>query len=177
VAVGRQAPPISQSSPAARRARPGINLDAVFGGSRRRNRRAATRQSSAESRKSGCNNRQGTFAVALSRVIEIGEQAVAAVAASLAGNGTVVRGQLIACRFYEASQRELKRLPMQDTKRAALIAASDRCERIAAASINPTALLDELRQAVAVLTDDHLSEPAPIKGRPVLRLIEGGLST
>jgi hypothetical protein len=66
---------------------------------------------------------------------------------------------------------------MHDTKRAALIAASDRCERIAAASINPTALLDELRKAVAVLTDDHLSEPVPIKGRPVLRLIEGGLST
>jgi hypothetical protein len=116
-------------------------------------------------------------ALALSRVIEIGEQAVAAVAASLAGNGTVVRGQLIACRFYEALQRELKRLPIHDTKRAALMAASDRCERIAAASINPTALLDELRKAVAVLTDDHLSEPVPIKGRPVLRLIEGGLST
>jgi hypothetical protein len=48
--------------------------------------------------------------------------------------------------------------------------------RIAAASINPTALLDELRKAVAVLTDDHLSEPAPTKARPVLRLIEGGLS-
>jgi hypothetical protein len=32
----------------------------------------------------------GTFALALSRVIEIGEQAVAAVAASLAGNGTVL---------------------------------------------------------------------------------------
>jgi hypothetical protein len=114
--------------------------------------------------------------LALSRVIEIGEQAVAAVAASLAGNGTVVRGQLIAFRFYEALQRELKRLPMHDTKRAALMAASDRCERIGAASINPT-LLDELRKAVAVLTDDQLSEPAPIKGRPVLRLIEGGLST
>jgi len=66
---------------------------------------------------------------------------------------------------------------MHDTKRAALIAASDRCERIAAASINPTALLDELRKAVAVLTDDHLSQPVPIKRRPVLRLIEGGLST
>ncbi len=115
--------------------------------------------------------------MALSRVIEIGEQAVAAVAASLAGNGTVVRGQLIACRFYEALQRELKRLPMHDSKRAALIAASDRCERIAAASINPTALLDELRSAVALLTDEHLSEPAPVRGRPVLRLIEGGLST
>jgi hypothetical protein len=115
--------------------------------------------------------------LAISRVIEIGEQAVAAVAASLAGNGAVVRGQLIACRFYEALQRELKRLPIHDTKRAALMAASDRCERIAAASINPTALLDELRKAVAVLSEDHLSQPAPIKGRPVLRLIEGGFST
>jgi hypothetical protein len=119
----------------------------------------------------------GTFALALSRVTDIGEQMVAAVAASLARGGPVLKGQLIACRFHEALQRELKRLPMHDTKRAALIAASDRCERIAAASINPTALLDELRKAVAVLTDDHLSEPAPRKGGPVLRLIEGGLST
>jgi hypothetical protein len=53
----------------------------------------------------------------------------------------------------------------------------DRLQRIAAASINPTALLDELRKAVAVLTDDNLSQPAPTKRRPVLRLIEGGLST
>jgi hypothetical protein len=67
--------------------------------------------------------------------------------------------------------------PAHDTERAALIAASDRCESIATASINPTALLDELREAVAVLSDDDLSEPAPIKRRPVLRLIEGGLST
>jgi hypothetical protein len=118
----------------------------------------------------------GTFALALSRVTEIGEQAVAAVAASLAGNGTVVRGQLIACRFYEAMQRELKQLPIDATKRAALIAASDRCERIAAARINPAVLLDELRQALAVLTDESPSKPPTIKGRPVLRLIEGGLS-
>jgi hypothetical protein len=111
----------------------------------------------------------------LSRVTEIGEQAVAAIAASLAGGGPVVQAQLIASRFYEA--RELQQLPMHDPKRAALKAASDRCERIAAASINSAALLDELRKAVAVLTDDHLSEPAPIKGRPVLRVIEGGLST
>jgi hypothetical protein len=57
-----------------------------------------------------------------------------------------------------------------------MIAASDRCERIATAKINPTALLDELRKALAVLTSEHPSEPPPIKGRPVLRLIEGGLS-
>ena len=118
----------------------------------------------------------GTFALALSRVTEIGEQAVAAVAASLARGGPVVKGQLIASRFYEAMQRELKQLPMCDPKRAALTAASNRCERIAAAKINPTVLLDELRKALAVLTDEHPSQPPRIKGRPVLRLIEGGLS-
>ena len=114
--------------------------------------------------------------MALSQVTEIGEQAVAAVAASLARGGPVVKGQLIASRFYEAMQRELKQLPMHDPKRAALMAASNRCERIAAAKINPVVLLDELRKALAVLTDEHPSEPPPIKGRPVLRLIEGGLS-
>jgi hypothetical protein len=118
----------------------------------------------------------GTFALALSRVTEIGEQAVAAVAASLARGGPVIKGQLIASRFYEAMQRELKQLPMHDPKRGALIAARDRCDRIAAAKINSAVLLDELRKALAVLTDEHPTEPPPIKGRPVLRLIQGGLS-
>jgi hypothetical protein len=117
----------------------------------------------------------GTFALALYRVTEIGEQAVAAVAASLARGGPVVKGQLIASRFYEAMRRELKQLPMHDPKRAALIAGTGRCERIGAAEINPTVLLGELRKALAVLTDEYPSEP-PTKGRPVLRLIEGGLS-
>jgi hypothetical protein len=114
--------------------------------------------------------------LALSRVTEIGEQAVAAIAASLARGGPVVKGQLIASRFYEAMQRELKQLPMHDPTRAALIAASSRGERIAAAKIDPTVLLDELRKALTVLTNEYRSEPPPIKGRPVLRLIEGGLS-
>jgi hypothetical protein len=113
--------------------------------------------------------------VALSRLKELGEEAVVALAASLARGGPVVKGQLIASRFYEAMQRELKQLPMHDPKRAALIAASDGCERIAAARINPSDLLDELRRALAVLSDDHPSEPPP-RGRPVLRVIEGGLS-
>jgi hypothetical protein len=114
--------------------------------------------------------------VALSQLKELGEQAVAAIAASLARGGPVVRGQLIASRFYEAMQRELNQLPMHDTQRAALIAASDRCERIAAATINPSALLDELRRALAVLTDERPSEPPP-RGRPVLRLIEVAFQT
>jgi len=72
-------------------------------------------------------------------------------------------------------QRELKQLPMHDPKRAALMAASDRCERIAAATINPGALLDELRKAIAVLRADADASTPPTRARPVLRLIEGGL--
>jgi hypothetical protein len=115
--------------------------------------------------------------VALSQLKELGEQAIVAIAGSLACGGPVVRGQLIASRFYEALRHELKQSPMHDTKRAALMAASDRCERIAAASINPNAMLDELRKAIAVLAaDTHPSVSPPTKARPVLRLIVGGLS-
>ena len=115
--------------------------------------------------------------MALSQLKELGEQAVVAVAASLARGGPVVRGQLIASSFYEALRHELKRSPMHDTKRAALMAASDRCERIAAASINPGAMLEELRNAIAVLQpNEHATVPAPTRARPVLRVIEGGLS-
>ena len=120
----------------------------------------------------------GTFALALSWVTEIGEQVVAAVAASLACGGPVIKGQLIASRFYEAMQRELKRLPMHDSKRAALTAVRDRCGRIAAANINPSALLDELRNAIAVLeADTRPSVSPPTRARPILRLIQGGLSS
>jgi hypothetical protein len=118
----------------------------------------------------------GRFALALSRVTEIGEQAAAAVAASLARGGPGVKGQLIASRFYEAMQRELRQVPMHDPKRAALIAASDQCQRIAAARINPSALLDELRKAIAVLRADTDASAPPTRARPVLWLIEGGLS-
>jgi hypothetical protein len=115
--------------------------------------------------------------LALARVTEIGEQAIAAIAASLAGGGPVVRAQLLASRFFEAMQRELRQLPIQDPKRAALIAASHRCERIAATSINPTALLEELRMAIAVLqAHENPSVLPPPRRRPVLRVIEGGLS-
>jgi hypothetical protein len=115
--------------------------------------------------------------VALSQLRELGEQAIVALAASLARGGPVLRGQLIAARFYEALRRELKHSPIEDAKRAALIAASDRCERIAAATTNPSAMLDELRKAIAVLqADEHPSVPPPPRTRPVLRVIEGGLS-
>jgi hypothetical protein len=124
-----------------------------------------------------CRRERREISVALSQLKELGEQAIVAVAASLARGGPVVRGQLIASRFYEALRHELKQSPIHDTKRAALIAASDRCERIAAASINPNAMLDELRKAIAVLqADEQPSVPPRPRTRPVLRLIQGGLS-
>ena len=116
--------------------------------------------------------------MALSQLRELGEQAVAAVAASLVDGGAVLKAQLIASRFYEALRHELEESPMDDAQRAALTVASDRCERIAAASINPKALLDEFRKAIAVLEDDiHPLVSPPTKARPVLRVIEGGLSS
>jgi hypothetical protein len=121
-------------------------------------RHGPTRQSSTESHTA---EGRTEICVGLAQLREIGEQAVTAVAASLARGGPVIKGQLIASRFYEAMQHELKRLHAHDPKRAALIAASERCERIATAKINPNALLDELRIALAVLTDGH-PEPAGI---------------
>jgi hypothetical protein len=129
-----------------------------------------------ESRNSGMKKGSRKICLSLSRVTEIGEQAVAAISASLAGGGTVLKGQLIACRFYEAMQRELRQLPALDPKRSALIAASERCERIAAATINPTALLDELRKAIAGLRADADTSAPPPRARPVLRLIEGSIA-
>jgi hypothetical protein len=122
--------------------------------------------------------RRENLRVALSQLKELGEQAIVAVAASLVDGGAILKAQLIASRFYEALRHELEESSSRDdAKRAALIAASDRCERVAAPSINPTALLDELRKALAVLEDDtHPLMSPPTKARPVLRVIEGGLS-
>ena len=70
--------------------------------------------------------------MALSQLKELGEQAIVAVAASLVDGGAVLKAQLIASRFYEALRHELEESSSRDdAKRAALIAASDRCERIA----------------------------------------------
>ena len=109
--------------------------------------------------------------MALSQLKELGEQAIVAVAASIVDGGAVLKAQLIVSRFYEAVRDELEQSSTDDAKRAALIAASDRCERVAAAGINPSAMLDELRKTIAVLADEHPSAPPPPRGRPVLRLI------
>jgi hypothetical protein len=113
--------------------------------------------------------------VAPSELIDMGQQAIEVVAAKVAEGAPLVRCQLLASDFYEAWKREL-RVSMDDfDKRALLIAARVHCCRMRTAAISPGRMLEELTSAVHVLRSQHLLRP-PSKPRPVLRVIEGGLS-
>ena len=114
--------------------------------------------------------------MASSKLIELGQQSVAAVASSVARGAPLVRCQLLASEFYEALKDELRETPDADvTTRDTLLAASIQCLRAATATISPDRLLDELKSAVAALQCDGLVPP-PVSRRPMLRVIEGGLS-
>jgi hypothetical protein len=62
-------------------------------------------------------------------------------------------------------------------KRDELIAAAVQCHRAARASISPEKMLAELRDAVAALDANQppMISQAP-RSRPILRVIQGGLS-
>ena len=111
-----------------------------------------------------------------SELIEIGQQALAAVATSVDKGEPLVRCQLLASEFYEALRRELLQGSQDEyATRKKLIMAANQCYYVATASISPDAMLGELRGAVTALeSDSPMSEPATV--RPVLRVIEGGLS-
>jgi hypothetical protein len=107
-------------------------------------------------------------------LIELGRQVFAAVAAEVARGEPLVKCQLRASQFYEALQRELRQsLPMDDAERATLVAAANRCERVA--GVGPSALLTELGNVLCVLEAPQAAAP-PRRSAPILRVIEGGLS-
>jgi hypothetical protein len=110
------------------------------------------------------------------RLVDLGRQVFVAVAAGVSQGEPLVKCQLRASQFYEALKRELRQtLPMDDAERATLIAAANQCERVAVAGICPGAMLTELENALSVL---EAPQPAPPRrSRPVLRVIEGGLSS
>jgi hypothetical protein len=112
--------------------------------------------------------------LALSRLQEDGEEALVAVARSVAKGEPLVRCQLLASIFYEELRRQLRQCPRMDNpERAILVTAADYCGRAAITRTTPTDLLRELRNAVSALS----GRPALTTGqRPVLRVIEGGLS-
>jgi hypothetical protein len=114
--------------------------------------------------------------VVLSELIELGQQAVSAVTRSIARGDPLVQCQLLASNFYEALRHELRGTPHTDVaKRSTLIAAANRCHRVASASIRPGAILVELKSAIATLQSGG-PIPPPTSFRPMLRVIEGGLS-
>jgi hypothetical protein len=111
-----------------------------------------------------------------SELIELGQRALAAVAASVARGAPLVKCQLLASEFYEVLRQELREAAQSDVdKRSLLLAAANQCDLTANASIRPSAMLDELRSAIAILQSDVPVSP-PLRFRPILRVIEGGLS-
>jgi hypothetical protein len=111
-----------------------------------------------------------------SHLIELGQQAVAAVAANVAGGAPLVRCQLLASEFYEALKRELRATSdLGVVERAVVVAAANQCRHAATASISPGALLVKLRNAIALLQSTG-PIPVPTRFRPILLVIEGGLS-
>jgi hypothetical protein len=111
-------------------------------------------------------------------LIELGERVLVAVSCSIARGAPLVQCQLLASGFYEALKHELHEKSQLDlAERDMLVAVAGRCDRIAAASISPGALLGELRGAVGMLQPGgHSMTSQPVRSRPRLRLIQGGLS-
>src|SRR5262249_48842739 len=108
-----------------------------------------------------------------SRLQEDAEEALIAVTRSVARGEPLIRCQLLASLFYEELLRQLRQCP-DNSDRVILGTAAAQCGRAAIASTTPRDLLLELRGVVATL----LSAPRPpvSLGRPVLRVIQGGLS-
>jgi hypothetical protein len=113
-----------------------------------------------------------------SDLTEIGQEAIAAVSRGVADGAPLVKCQLLASAFYEALRHELRKADA--AKRSTLLAVTDQCHRSAAAHISPVQALDELRRAVNLLQPampgSETVQPVP-RSRPVLRVIQGGLSS
>ena len=113
-----------------------------------------------------------------SHLIRLGEQAVAEVTTNVARGEPLVRCQLLASAFYEALRRALLATSaLGPVERRIVVAAANQCRHAANANISPGAMLAELRAAITLLHFRGVTEPPPrTNARPVLRVIEGGLS-
>ena len=111
-----------------------------------------------------------------SRLLELGEQAIAAVAAKVAEGTPVVRCQLLASDFFEAWRQQYRASENDCGRRELLTAAGIHCCRMRTAAISPAAILQELEAAVEILRSERVPDRQSTRSRPVLRVIEGGLS-
>jgi hypothetical protein len=76
---------------------------------------------------------------------------------------------------YEALKRELRATSELGVVERGMVTAANQCYRAATAAISPGAMLGQLRSAIAVLQSSG-PIPPPTSCRPMLRVIEGGLS-
>ena len=114
-----------------------------------------------------------------SRLIELGEQALATAVTDVSTGEPLVRCRLLSSEFYRALKRELRSTskvgPVGRRKLAA--AANLFCHAITA-NIGQHVMLKELERTIDLLkvdipTCDRLAKP---RLKPILRVIEGGLS-
>jgi hypothetical protein len=121
------------------------------------------------------------------QLIDLGEDTLGQLARGVAAGAGVLHLQLIASQLYEAVKRELDALPAGDAGlKEVLSSALEQCRRAAKPGAAPPLILVELGTAVAMLSMHELgstvamlgmreaSEPAPARGRPQLRVIQGG---
>jgi hypothetical protein len=111
-------------------------------------------------------------------LVKLGQEALAAVANGVAVGAPLAKCQLLASEFYEVLRNELRNsFRADEARRSTLAAALDQCDRATIGGTSTAAMLQELRYAIDLLrTDAPLPEKRPLGSRPVLRVIEGGLS-
>jgi hypothetical protein len=113
-----------------------------------------------------------------SDLTELGQEAIAAVSRGVADGAPLVKCQLLASAFYEALRHKLRKADA--STRSTLLAVTDQCHRSAAANISPVQALHELKRAIdlpqPVIPARETVQP-PARSRPVLRVIQGGLSS
>jgi len=118
--------------------------------------------------------------VIASRLIELGEQALATAVTDVSAGEPLVRCRLLASEFYRALKRELRSTskvgPVGRRKLAA--AANLFCHAITA-NIGQHVMLKELERAIDLLKMDAppRDRHGHLRQKPTLRVIEGGLST
>jgi hypothetical protein len=113
--------------------------------------------------------------VALSRLIELGQQTLTDVRICMDSGEPLVRCQFLASEFYEALKRELRVPGLSPVERLTVMAAIYQCLYAENVSISPGAMARELGAAIAILQRSKVTPPRT-NTRPLLRVIEGGLS-
>jgi len=115
-----------------------------------------------------------------SQLVDLGRAALVSVSLCLDDCGSLTKCQLLASEFYEALRRELQEEDGCSEWQAALVAALDRCDLATARKKDSQALLVQLSQAIDIIDGsnqpDAWSVAPPVKTRPMLRLIQGGLA-